>query len=63
MDTDSNGDSYRTEPTIFNSDADGDTNSNTHSDANSDTHSNADNDAHSNVDSTAKLKNTYKASI
>ena len=46
MDTDSDGNSYGTEPTIFNSDAD----------------SNANNDAHSNADSTAESENAYKAS-
>ena len=62
MDTDSNSNSYRIEPTVFNSDADGNTNSNTHSDADSNAHSNADNDAHSNTNSTAELENTYKVS-
>ena len=46
MDTDSDGDSYRTELTVFNSDANGDANSNAHSDA----------------DSTAKSENAYKVS-
>ena len=54
MDTDNNSNSYRIEPTVFNSDANGDTNSNIHSDADSNTYSNA--------NSTAELKNTYKAS-
>ena len=35
MDTDSDGDSYGTEPTVFNSDADGNANSNAYSDADS----------------------------
>ena len=54
IDTDSNNNSYRTELTVFNSDANNNTNSNTHSDANSNTYSN--------TDSTAELENTYKAS-
>ena len=46
MDINSNSNSYRTKPTVFNSNANSNTNSNAHSDANS----------------TAKLKNAYKAS-
>ena len=46
MDINSNGDSYGTEPTVFNSDADGDANS----------------DAYSNANSTAKLENVCEAS-
>ena len=62
MDIDSDSNSYRTEPTVFNSNADGDTNSNIYSDADSNAYSNANNDAHSNANSTAELENTYKAS-
>ena len=62
MDTDSDNNSYRTELTVFNSNADGDTNSNIHSDADSNAYSDADNDAHSNANSTAELENIYKAS-
>ena len=46
MDINSDGDSYRTEPTVFNSNADSDTNYNTYS----------------NTNSTAELENTYKVS-
>ena len=46
MDIDSDGDSYGTEPTVFNSNADGDANS----------------DAHSNTNSTAELENACEAS-
>ena len=46
MDTDSNSNSYRTELTVFNSDADGDANS----------------DAYSNANSIAKLENVCEAS-
>ena len=46
MDIDSNGNSYRTEPTVFNSNTDSNVNSN----------------AHSNANSIAKLENAYKAS-
>ena len=62
IDTDSDGNSYRTEPTVFDSDADGDTNSNAHSNADSNAHSDADNDAYSDADSTAESENIYEAS-
>ena len=46
IDINSDGNSYRTEPTVFNSDTDG----------------NANSDAYSNTNSIAKLENAYKAS-
>ena len=53
MDTDSNGDSYGTEPTVFNS--------NTDSDANSDANCDADSGINYNANSIAGSNNACKA--
>ena len=52
MDTDSDGNSYGTEPTVFNS--------NTNSDANSDANYDADSGINCNVNSIARSNNAYK---
>ena len=53
MDTDSDGDSYGTEPTVFDS--------NTDSNANSNADCNADNGINYNANSITGFNNTYKA--
>ena len=57
MDTGSDGDSYRTELTVFNSNAD----SNADSDANSNANYNADSGINYNTNSIARSNNAYKA--
>ena len=57
MDTDSDSNSYRIEPTVFNSNADSDTDSNTNSDADY----NADSGINYNANSIAGSNDAYKA--
>ena len=61
MDIDSDGNSYRTELTVFNSNADSDTDSNANSDADSNTDCNANSSINCNADSIAGFNNAYKA--
>ena len=61
MDTDSDGNSYRTELTVFNSNADSNTDSNTNNNTDSDADYNTDSSINYNTNSIARFNNAYKA--
>ena len=61
MDTDSDGNSYRIELTVFNSNANSNTDSNANSDTNSDADCNANSSINCDADSITRSNNAYKA--
>ena len=61
MDIDSNSNSYRTELTVLDSNADSNTDSNANSNTDSNTDYNTDSNINYNADSITRSNNTYKA--